>query len=1149
MKSLSKAFFAAALLPLTAAAAVVPAPTDDPITITVDYSTGTLAGSGNFRRTWTSNDDKTGLVIDLGFNNMANLTSGPLQIYSGQAQTCTIALSMGDGWYVSNYSFTASTTATGTKTISHNGSQSTVEPGTNATVNEKLDQETPVSLTLSGPNNAVVFNNFTITLSPMSPEAPTLKVDEAPAADANCLMVPTNIVNGHFNTFTTWYHLMDGKNYLTGATLADAGSNSEQAFADEYLFCAVKSGSSYVVYNKAAGVAAPVAGASVNTTSLTVNGADVTPVFAEKFAAVKVSEGVMKRTDGSTNNSAWQGQWISNAEPTVTLSGSLNNMTCTENATNSAARAGDFQLETGSNGSNGNFTWTFGAAAGNAIYAYTFLARTNGEYTQTTTVTPNGGSATTLSTYNHRIQASGFDDTRMASFVQNSLNGKGLILSDCYVTVRRSLIPANTRTGIKLFPHQGVERRIPAIARVYEGDHAGRLVAIFDYRHNGGDIGFNGNISLQIVTSDDNGATWTEPDYLRDAAGNAVSTFPEELRVGNGTALSSFKDDPNKNWNIAFGDAALVADRESGRLLLMAVGGPVSFWEGRYDKPNQCVRWYSEDGGQTWSEAQRVTYDLLDLFNGEPEYGKIDSHFIGSGRIMQSRYIKVGEYYRVYAVIASQNDGQGGSTRNWVLYSDDFGQKWNVLGGTDVCPVMTGRGDECKAEELPDGSVLIAGRCRTGNRNFNIFRYTDATNARGKWMDAVLTDMGFGSINACDGEIMILPVRDNNDGQQIYLALQSFPYGGGRNYVSIAYKALRSGSDIASPSSFTSFDGRYRVSSGASVYSTMAWQANNKLAFFWEEGSAISGTYLDFTLEEITDGRYSFREDAANAKAIEMTRELLELRAENDAFGSQYVGQPIRSKEFFLEACDEYDAAPSYRTYVKANKLQYEGNGLMQVLDGATYRITSAHDGTYASITEPQYLASDGSTLTTTDDGSADNTLFIARSAATSRSANGQFMFVNKEHNKFIGNTPSTVETLIPMTDSADEAGKYTVSSRESGHSVLASAEPGHASYPALHMSSSKRVVIWTSSANASRWYMEMVDAPDGYELPEPSVPELDNYDFDYATNLPKPDGTDTITNIEAATEGTRYFDLQGRPVATPRRGIFITADGKKILL
>lgn len=1152
MNFFTKSLLVATLIPAGASAAVVPNPTDPPVTVEITYENGTLATQGSsadWAKSWTSSDTKTGLVLDVAFNNINKTpTSGPLQIAPGQSGNCTLTFTFGSGWYISAYSFSATTTG-GDKTIVAQGTSYPVNASTSANVNVTLAKSQSVSLTLSGANQAVTFNDFRVTLSPVSSADPALVVDTPPAADNNTLMVPTNIVGDHFNTFTTWYHILDGKNYLTGATLTDAGIDAENAFDDEYLFCAVKTNAGYVVYNKAAGPAAPVEGVNLTSTALTINGADVTPRFAQKFCSVKVSEGVISRTDGNVDNNAWQARWTSKSQPTVIFYGDKNNMTTTLNPTDSSKRSGNFKLESGSNASAGNFTWNFGATDGNIVSDFTFLAEKELATSSASTITPKGGSAHSMSQYRTRITGSGYSDANLASFVLNAVNNNGVIISDVYVTVRRSQIPYNTRIGKKIFPYAGTERRIPAIARVFEGDHAGRLVAIFDLRHHGGDIGFNGNISLQISVSDDNGATWSEPDYLRNAQGEAVTTPPADL-MRNVLPIAEAQKDPNKYWNYAFGDAALVADRESGKMLLMAVGGPTKLWNGRYDKPNQCVRWTSEDGGQTWTDAQRVTYDILDLFNGEPEYGKIDSHFIGSGRIMQSRYIKVGDYYRIYAVIASQNNGSQPTTRNWVLYSDDFGQNWAVLGGTDVCPVMTGRGDECKAEELPDGSVVIAGRCRTDNRNFNIFRYTDATAAKGKWMDAVLTDMGYGTINACDGEIMILPAVDNTNGQPVYLVLQSFPYGGGRNFVSIAFKALRTGDDMVDPSIFTKFEGRYRISSGSSVYSTMAWQANNKLGFFWEEGSPISGTYLDLDIEEITDGLYSYKPDEGNKIATQMTQELLDYRAEHDSFESRYVGHPIRSKALFEEKAAAYAEKPSYKTYVAANKLEYEGNGNIPVVHGGEYRLESGH-GTQYNFPESWYLASDGTNLTTTSDDSGDNSLFTLSEVPASRADDSVigFTLMNKQHTKYVGVTPATQSTQFTMTDDATAAGVFEISSRETGHSVISGVDAENATYPSLHMDGQKRVVTWTRAANASRWLMELINAPEGFELPEASEPEYDAYDFDYDKNAPAEKGQSNLNQVNAASRPSFYFDLQGRAVTKPSRGIFIAPDGKKVIL
>jgi len=964
-------------------------------------------------------------------------------------------------------------------------------------------------------------------------DAPLLEVDAAPTGDKIGDLVQTDIVNGHFNTFTTWYHLLDGKNFLVGATASDGGSEVRNVYDDSHLFCVVGG----ALYNKEGGVATPVSGAVVDASGVTINGKTVEVRFAQKFCPVKPELGVTSRSDGNATNK-WRGTWTSNYEPTVLFTGNANNMTTTASG-NSIVDSGDFQLERGSLGS---CTWSFSGTTNNIVTDFTFLAKKSSDYTNETKFTPVGSDEVVLTVNYQRVTCSGYDgETKLAGFSQAGTNGNGAIVTDMYVTLRRSYARVNEREGYVIYPRTNVERRIPAIARVYEGEHAGRLVTIYDYRHNGGDIG-GGNISLQISVSDDNGATWSEPAYLKDADGNAVTTFPAELDKNTGK-WAEFQQDNNKNWNAAFGDAAIVADRESGKMLLMAVGGTVMFFNGRRDNPNQCVRWTSEDGGETWTPATNVTEDILKLFDGEPRYGYIDSQFIGSGRIMQSRYVKVGEYYRVYAVISSQNNG--GTTRNFMLYSDDFGQNWAVLGGADQCPVDDDNGDECKAEELPDGSVVLAGRNRYGNRNFNVFRYTDVTNGRGKWIGHVKTDMGFGAINACDGEIMVLPAVCNDDNTDCYLVLQSFPYGGSRKFVSIAYQGIKEGAKMIDANMFTTWEGRYRISDGASVYSTMAWQANDKLAFFWEN-KETNGTYLDLTLEEITDGHYSYKPDTGNATALRLTRELMEERMKEDfkVLEGNYVGQLLPgSADAIARVGAEYLASPSYNTYVKFNKLVYDGV-TVPVVDNGGYTFVSAHDGVYTSFTEPLYLDHDGTKLIATETDAESNVFTIEPTEG------GNYLLHSKAANVYVCNLAEAAETDVPVSAEKSLAGEYRFILNGMGHTAISNVTPGNATRPAIHLARSKKIVPWTNGAEASQWYMELCEEPDGYVAPEFEEPEYDDYDFDYENNRPAAgEGGIFELNGKLPEADEVYFDLQGRRIAKPARGLYLTPSGRKLLI
>ena len=118
--------------------------------------------------------------------------------------------------------------------------------------------------------------------------------------------------------------------------------------------------------------------------------------------------------------------------------------------------------------------------------------------------------------------------------------------------------------------------------------------------------------------------------------------------------------------------------------------------------------------------------------------------------------------------------------------------------------------------------------------------------------------------NSCNGEVMILPAIRNKDGKKLYLALQSLPLGSGRSNVGIYYKELEDYNDFLTPKHFAKdWDGRYRSSITGSAYSTMTLQADNALAFIYEEdtystsGGGYTIVYKSYTIEKITDGKYS----------------------------------------------------------------------------------------------------------------------------------------------------------------------------------------------------------------------------------------------------------------------------------------------------
>ncbi len=373
--------------------------------------------------------------------------------------------------------------------------------------------------------------------------------------------------------------------------------------------------------------------------------------------------------------------------------------------------------------------------------------------------------------------------------------------------------------------------RIPAIAQASNGD----LIAVADYRYSKGDIG-SGKLDLHYSISDDNGNTWTEPEILVPSTYNGGS-----------------------NLHTGYGDPCIVADRESSRIMVMSCSGDVMFFDGQRDRHQGIARFYSEDNGRTWSDPEDISESIYSMFDNS-SIGAARSMFIASGKISQSRTIKVGSHFRIYcAVLFMDNNG---TRKNYVLYSDDFGGQWGVLGGIDVAAIPS-RADEPKADELPDGSVIISSRIN-GGRLFNVFKYIDITTGKGRWSEhAFSCDENRGTASpgyTCNGEILIIPVIRNSDGKPIHLLLQSVPFGYGRENVGIYYKELVSQSDYASGAVIAAdWDGRFQISDLTSCYSTMVRLTDGSIAFLYEENSSNSGydiVYKNFTIEEITQKVY-----------------------------------------------------------------------------------------------------------------------------------------------------------------------------------------------------------------------------------------------------------------------------------------------------
>ncbi len=425
------------------------------------------------------------------------------------------------------------------------------------------------------------------------------------------------------------------------------------------------------------------------------------------------------------------------------------------------------------------------------------------------------------------------------SITDNTLPEKGM-----EVEINISVDKNNKYQYLYYSPDEkGVPYRIPAIATTANG----YVFAINDYRPCGNDIGF-GEVDLVMRHSTKAGAewdghSWTEPVTIADGVGKEAK----------------------ETWLTGFGDPAIVADRERNEILVMSVCGNRLCWHGNYgagtnenpENPNRMARLRIKfnEATKEWEATQpeEVTYEIYPLFKDKNGKAHVGSMFIGAGRMAQSSMIKVGDYYRIYCAVWAVETGSY-RHHNYVLYSDDFGDTWNLLGelGNDFNDSPAPYGNEPKCEELPDGSVLLSSRKGYG-RYYNVFHYSNFEKAEGKWDGVVSTDavgnLKFGR-NDTNGEVL----RIGN------ILFQSVPTGDSRSNVTVYYKLLSNDSATYTPTELSNNWTKIEVSDRGSAYSSMCILPDGETIglFYEEEPGGYSMVYVPINIKEhVNDTTYT----------------------------------------------------------------------------------------------------------------------------------------------------------------------------------------------------------------------------------------------------------------------------------------------------
>ena len=986
--------------------------------------------------------------------------------------------------------------------------------------------------------------------------AATLYAPHALAADTSPF-VPTTITTGNaFAENTVWYTFQIGENGFYISQPSDGVINLRTSFSmldDADLWCFVGNNTDgYRIYNKAAGPSKVLA-ADLSKTGNTGGDAFVTLKEANKlngFASLwtltksdklpgktsyflqvkgknewKVNNRNNKLafwTTGSDHGSSLQiysfggtvevtpktgtltasdpkssykNLWTNNGGVPLTLSVGANNMNV----------VGDIlQLHSGGVGRS---TYTFSVPMGYVVKSVNLdLQLAQGG----NVMVNNNGINLKLTAEKQHLGLDAAKGTNAISFELIGDNKPVRVTNVQVVVERVKVIPEPQKNLFVYQSNTPVTYRIPAIAVTGK---SGAVVAFSDSRHTGlGDVGA-GRVDLFVTRSENNGETWNTPDVLKDAQGRAVAQ-------GTGRMVNN---DPNQSRDAGYGDAAVVADRESDDVLVLSVSGYTNFFAARRNTPNAVARWYSKDGGKTFTPHEDITEQIYKQFDGTTPRGKIESMFFGSGRIMQSHRTKVGTHYRLYAVMSGRNIDPN-NIANWVMYSDDFGKNWKIL-GNPMTPPIPHSADEPKCEELPDGSVVVSSRKGSG-RWFNVFRFTDSAKGQGYWDDMVHSSLVKASANACNGELLIVPVVKKATNEKMYLALQSVPFGPtGRTNVGINYKELANANDFSSSANFAKeWDGTHMASYIGSAYSVMAWQKNNTLAFMYEEETfapssrgGYTQVYKNYTIEQITDGAYSYVPDADFAVANELTKKVVDARlAEAKQRVGKGIGQyPAEVADMFEQVAAAYKQKPSAQLY-EAFNAALKSAPVNEVTMKQFYYLQN--DGYKAGENKSYYLQFDENQKpkgVDAYDDTDEKQYFVFYNVPNKP---GHYYIYNKSWDSYLLPLQNDNQEVL-TTDKQATAGVYVLEHLGNGETLIRCVNAKNPAHSYLHLAGDKKLVCWEGKNSApSHWRI----LPVGLES-----------------------GLTAIKSAAKSASASQLFDLSGRKVSQDHKGLKVSKEGK----
>ena len=396
-------------------------------------------------------------------------------------------------------------------------------------------------------------------------------------------------------------------------------------------------------------------------------------------------------------------------------------------------------------------------------------------------------------------------------------------------------------------------------------------------------------------------------------------------------------------------------------------------------------------------------------------------------------------------------------------------------------------GDESKLVELADGTVMISVR-QSGQRGYN--KSTDGGvtwGTQAKWADI--------DGNACNGDILYV---------NKHVMLHSYPNDGKRKNVTI--KASFDGGK--------SWSNPYVVCAPSSCYSTMDVTKDGDIAIFYEDNACSTGFVLNYV--------------------VLPTSFIYKGNLSQEAFKSvQASAQVVLGKGAGYETIETAKAGEFSKASVDA---------LKSLLPTAEELAKMSDDALDALC--PQVEAAIAAVLSTTCivDGQSNETTYTISSFENIDNAAPKYMLKNAT----AGVAADCEWNLVPSTTTIgqvyiQEKGETNYLNR-SGNTLVATATPqpwnivkGDGQY--WHFKStvngSTYLVVnltngtfnyWRDMAGSATWSTKFV--------------------LNAVGTITAIDGVDVVTPAEP----TRYYDLQGRRVMNPTKGIFITNTGRKVI-